>query len=391
MSRDKNKHLTQGEIDQRFDRAVKHSMEYRVHALLSLQDKVPLCLTEGMTLFSLLDVTNTGDLSREEIKDGCTHETKKNAAVTRFLEKYENTPLGLLKNEKQIDLLFSKVDLDNDGRITLSEWKLFLAELIERDLQYLVEKGWAANNAYWAMRPRTEPEPRFHFLFAVEWWADLWYYVCNNNSLFGIFLYDRDNGLKRLERLNILLCCQSWALLFTALLSVDPSDSDTTKYLFIFFYVTLPVFILRNILLICFKCPCLVRRHNLTCLRRICIPFLEFLGHLIGFITFLGAVLALVLAILVAADIRNQEHFWGRYLLSFAMGIVLEVVQCIVVPFNPFVATRYFVENCCCICCCCRLGGLAKWQIQRKVAFEAHEKNGLPETAIAVVVGGMNV
>lgn len=357
-------------VDARFDQAVEHSKSFRMQTLFAIQQKEPLDLDEGLRLFSLLDFTKTKDLTKKEILDGCTHKIKKHAEVLAFLDKHENTPLGLLKNKRSIDKVFARVDKDGDGKIVFHEWKLFLAELIERDLEYLVEKGWASDNCYWARHPPTDPEPRFFFFCTTEWLSDFWYFECNNNPLLGIFFADKNNTLQTLERLNIEFCCGSWALLMTAILAQDPSRNVGSQYILLFVVVTLPLVFIRNVLLYCFKCPCLVRRHHMSCWRRCCIPCLERAGHFVGLLTFCAAVIVLVLGILVALRLRHSRAFWWDFVVSVGMGFVYEFFYDLLVPFNPLVTMRCMVEKRRCLCFPFKVAGLAQWQRQRKAAMQ---------------------
>ena len=98
----------------------------------------------------------------------------------------------------------------------MSEWMEFLAELIDKDLQYVMESGLAAKSAYWAKAPpegilttyirmiitlyqktahhttsilihtTTDPEPSCCFLDRKEFWSDFWFYEKNHNGALGM-------------------------------------------------------------------------------------------------------------------------------------------------------------------------------------------------------------
>jgi hypothetical protein len=401
--RDINAEMLQMHIDNceaRFNQAVEHTKSFQMQSLFAFQGKVPLDLSEGIRLFYLLDFTKTNTLTKKEIQDGCTDKIKKHREVIEFLDKYEHTPFGLLKKKKKIDKVFDNVDRDKDGKIQLHEWKLFLADLIERDSEYLVEKGWAADNCYWARQPPTEPEPRFFFFTTSEWISDFYYFELNNNPLLGIFFADKNNSLKTLERLNIEFCCESWAILFTALLAADPVGGIGEQYVILFFVVTLPTVAIRNLLLYCFKCPCLIRRHHMGCWRRCCIPLLQGLGHIVGFITFILAILALILGILIAQRIRGKTAFWTDVVVSVAMSFVYGFISDLFIQFNPFVFFRRALENHSFCCCSCHVMGLAQWQMQRKQALAFYRRvnhkddtgeDGAASTELVEgVIGGTN-
>lgn len=137
-----------------FEEARKTASTFRMQVLFAIQEREVLNLDEGMELFRILDTSNDKRLSRDEVKGGCLSgsyvggKSRNNTEAQAFLEKYSNTPLGLLQNEKMIDAIFDKVDADDNGDISEAEWQLFLAQMVQRDLIYLIEKGWAVSYCY---------------------------------------------------------------------------------------------------------------------------------------------------------------------------------------------------------------------------------------------------
>lgn len=125
-------------------------------------------MVEALALFDLFDSDESGGVTQEELIRECT--TDANPKVREVIYKYDNTPLGLLLYPKKIREVFSKIDTNRDGSLSKSEWKLFLVALVERDLVYVVEKGWASNSAYWG-RGEPQPDPEIAF-FNKEWLAD---------------------------------------------------------------------------------------------------------------------------------------------------------------------------------------------------------------------------
>jgi hypothetical protein len=346
------------DIDKCFEEALKRSEQFKYHAQFTLQGKEPLNLFEGMQLFDFLDADKSGTLTFKEVRKGCIKSDNKD--IKDLLEKYKNTPLGLFLDEDKVDDLFKHINIDDDKEITMYEWKKFLIELIERDLEYIREKGLGNGTAYWG---RKEPESLVasrNFTWN-EWWADFWFYECNNNGLLGIFLADPNNTLKTLERLNIEFCVQSWVLCFTAIVQEDSKITEDTRWLVLFVLVTLPTVFIRNVLLYCFRCPCLIRRHNMSSYRSICFPILEFFGHVIGFLTFLMAVILLIVGIILA--VKAGPGFAGSFLYSWGMGYVYGFMTDLIMTFNPFVRVRDVVEHK--FCCCMAMAGFTKWQKQR--------------------------
>ncbi len=308
-----------------------------------------------------------------------------NRRVHEFLLKYHDTPLGLLLDgEENIKTIFAAVDTDHSGEISLGEWKSFLAQLIEQDLTYIVRKGWARNKCYWAINPPTQPPPKFCFL-NMEFLLDFWYFEQNTNHLLGersnhsassylyvlilsnhlfegVFLADKRNPLTKFERFVIEFCCQSYILLSSALSWQGNTNPNNRMISFIF--VTIPSIFLRMFLDYIFKCPCLVRRHQVGCARRCLFPILECLGHLVGFAVFLIAIVFLAVGITFA--LSASPGFGNQYIYTWITSYLWAVVFDIVVMFNPFLAVKRFAQ--CCICL--KWAGFAKWQFEREYVLQ---------------------
>ena len=341
-----------------FARAVKRSKKFEYHAQFTLQDKRPLNLDDGMQLFNLLDTDKSGSLSFKEVRRGCVKHRSKE--VEALLMRHKSTPLGLLLEKESAQNLFDHVNVDDDKEISLAEWKFFLAMLIERDLDYIREKGLSNYTAYWAREDPEKLEVSDEFSWR-EWFADFQFYECNNNGLLGIFFADHNNTLKTLERLNIEFCCESWVLCFTALLENHQVYGENYHFLALFCFVTLPSVFIRNVLLYCFRCSCLIRRHNMSTYRGVFFPVLEFFGHVVGLVTFLAAIVLLIAGIILAA--REGRNFVSSFLFSWGMSYVYGFLSDLLLPFNPSVSLRILSEKP--MCCCMRLMGFAKWQKQR--------------------------
>lgn len=351
------------DIEKKFSAALKRSEQFKYHAQFTLQGKEPLNLFEAMQLFDLLDADKSGALTFKEVRKGCIKSNNKD--IIDLLEKYKNTPLGLFLEKDTVDDIFKSINIDDDVEITMDEWKKFLINLIERDLDYIREKGLGNGTAYWGKKEPESLVPSREFTF-VEWWADFWFYESNNNGLLGIFLADPNNTLKTLERLNIEFCVQSWVLCVTALVEGDSKITDDDRWIMLFLFVTLPTVFIRNVLLYCFRCPCLIRRHNMSSYRSICFPILEFFGHLIGFLTFIIAIILLIIGIILA--VKAGPSFVGSFFYSWGMGYVYGFLSDLFIVFNPFLWVRDMVESK--FCCCMAMAGFAKWQKQRTQVLE---------------------
>lgn len=142
-------HETQARAKREFEEAHALAESFRMRVLFAIQDHEPLDLKDGMKLFEIIDTSKDGHLSLDEIKAACLAGKHKgvvrqgNQEAIDFLEKYKSTPLGCLKSERMINMIFKKVDVNNDGQLNFMEWKVFLAEMVKRDMAFLVEKGWA--------------------------------------------------------------------------------------------------------------------------------------------------------------------------------------------------------------------------------------------------------
>jgi hypothetical protein len=149
----------------------------------------------------------------------------------------------------------------------------------------------------------------------------------------------------------------------TALIaSSDPSEEE--RYIFLFLFSTLPAMVLRTFLLYIFKCPCLIRRHNMGCVRSVCFPILECLGHLVGLVTFAASILFLIIGIITAVQLGRS--FGLDFLFSLGMTYVTAIFIDFSLKFNPFKAARSLTESCGML----KMTGLAKWQLQRAMVFK---------------------
>lgn len=156
------------------------------------------------------------------------------------------------------------------------------------------------------------------------------------------------------------------------------------RYVLLFLFSTLPAMILRTFLLYIFKCPCLIRRHNMGCVRSVCFPILECLGHLVGFVTFGFSVLFLILAIIIA--VRLGTSFGLDFLFSLAMTYVTAIFIDFFLKFNPFKVARSLTESCGCLV----WTGLAKWQLQRALVFKELVGHGAGDGAATGEYGNVS-
>ena len=168
-----------------FRKAEKITSSFVTRVLFALQDKQALHLGEGLELFNILDRNGSKSLTKKEIrnplarkKDG-TERNGYNPEAVKFIEKYHKTPFDMLLDRTKVTEFFKALDVDGDGVVTAEEWQGFLARLILRDVEYLVESGWVFKYSHWARsvgkNVHFEEELGFSrdaFSFR-EWWADL--------------------------------------------------------------------------------------------------------------------------------------------------------------------------------------------------------------------------
>jgi len=362
--------------DALFTRAHDRTNSFEVQAAFILHRKNPLDETDGMRLFALLDTANKGTITMEEI----LHETSRSATSEAhdLIWRYCDTPLAHLRNKKALAMLFGSLRTQPDGSLGMDEWKDFLALRMLHDHSYLRQKGLATGRAFYG-RGRGAPcedlvvQSNEHELvwgmFDPAWLADFWYYQRNHHPLLGLFLTDSDNPLTRNARLKIEFAVYSWNLFFSTLV-FQIAHTRAKVYLLSLALVTVPVMIIRAILLYMFTCPCLHIRnsHPRHCQRK-CLSCCRNTGHSLGTFYVVCGVAFLVLGILSA--IRAGAGFVNGWLYSWALSYVLCVCVDLCTKFNTLRLFVYFRQSCISYAClgavqCC---GLAQWQIEKNTVL----------------------
>ena len=138
--------------------------------------------------------------------------------------------------------------------------------------------------------------------------------------------------------------CVSWTLLFSAMLA-GAHTNESTYYMLSLFCVTLPTMILRKMMFYSFACPCLIRRHDRTCLRACIFPIFESCGSCVGIWTFLGGVACLIVFYIRVRVRVEGESFASAFIFSWWMGYILSIVQEAVTTFCPFNIARGTVST----------------------------------------------
>ena len=123
-----------------------------VQASFTLEEVRMVNVHEAMHIFRIIDVGNAGIITKEQIKHGC----KFDHTIRMILDKYEDTPLGLLKNERLVSDVMKQIKDSKINHVNKKEWKNFIGLIIIQDLEYLRVAGLIALRCYWG-RGLNEP------------------------------------------------------------------------------------------------------------------------------------------------------------------------------------------------------------------------------------------
>ena len=116
------------------------SIQFR--ALYALLDKHPLRLDDGVDIFFSLDEENSFTVSAHELIEECTNSRSQTYQdLQRQAGDSPSLSLEILMDQTRVLRGLEKFNRNCDGIITLEEWKEFLAEVIEKDLNFAIEKG----------------------------------------------------------------------------------------------------------------------------------------------------------------------------------------------------------------------------------------------------------
>jgi hypothetical protein len=332
-----------------------------VQASFAITGVKMLNISEGMNIFTILDTMSVGKISLDELVKGCNSNQK----VRSVLVKYEDTPLALLSNSRLVRVMLQELNLQNEGAITVAEWRDFLALLVAHDIRFLVIKGLNSLRCYWGRGIDADDEgaPRDGQRRTPPWWdtwlRDFWYYQCNNHPIVALFLREPDHPLGVMARLNIEFVCLSFGLFMSGWLYPE-KDFET-----ILLYITLPIVVIRNTLMFTYKCPCLVVRHEVTMARKCSFSLLRAMGRVFGFAFFVVAVVFLFTGPITW---DGEYIFYYSWMTAWWESYVFCVGVDVLVKFNP-VPQLFRLSNCALPCGGDGGIGFCRWQRERALAY----------------------
>lgn len=327
------------EAKDEFDRVHELTSSFSVQAAFILHRRYPLSDVDGNRLFALFDLRDSRKLTMDEVHRVVNK--RDSSEVHDLIWKFKDTPLTHLRNKKSLKLLFDKIDPKHEGGISLQQWRAFLAEVMIHDHNHLRRKGLSTCRAFYGLGrgeqqaditlQTSASEPLFGFIDRA-WLADFWYFEKNQHPLLSLFLADADNPLSVYDRLKMEFIVTSWNL-FASTIVYQISGSTAMLYLLSFVIVSVPLAIMRNILLFLFACPCLQTRNNHpgTCHRR-CVRCCQGTGQCLGNMYLGGGVAFLVLGILTA--IKFGAGFVDSWLFSWGTSYVVCVWVDLCFRFN---------------------------------------------------------
>ena len=118
------------------------SASLQFQALFALLGKHPLRLEDGLDIFSSLDEEQAFAVSSHELLEECTNPRRQ--ACQELHRQAADSPslsMELLTDRTRVQSALERLNRNRDGNITLDEWKEFLAELLEKDLNFAIKKG----------------------------------------------------------------------------------------------------------------------------------------------------------------------------------------------------------------------------------------------------------
>jgi Ca2+-binding EF-hand superfamily protein len=378
--------LKQKSIHDTFRRASAVTNSFEIQAAFILHKKRPLNECEALRLFALFDLSETGKVTLMEVQRACSYVDGSREAHD-IISKYRDTPLAHLRDRWAVKNIFDKIDVDQTGEISLVEWRGFLAELMLHDHDYLRRKGLAHFRAFFGKgRDRAQfataeassvpgcadrLRDQLYRVLGAAWVEDFWYYQKNHHPLLALFLADADNPLSRQDRLKIEFAVNSYNL-FASTISITLATSRIARFGYSVAIVSVPMVLMRNVLLQLFMCPCLnVRNRHPTDCQRCCLDCLRGCGQGIGTLYVLGGVAFVVLGVLAAL------HFGRSFVLTWLFSWLLSYFLCILYDVG-------FTFNCLSMCVWLRrhwlrllcLGAtyrlrLAQWAIERDIVLQA--------------------
>lgn len=360
------------------DLAHEVTSTFPVQAAFILHRRNPLSDVDGNRLFALLDLQESRKLTLDEVERIVN---KNYSSETHdLIWKFKDTPLAHLASKKSLKMLFDKIDPDHGGGITIQQWRAFLAELMVHDHNYLRRKGLSTYRAFFGLGrgpqladmtiQSSATDPLFGFIDRA-WLADFWYYEKNHHPLFALFLADADHPLKRRDVLKIEFFITSWNL-FASTIVYQLSGSTGLLYFLSFVIVTIPLVIMRNILLFLFTCPCMqIRNKHPGCCQRKCVGCCQRTGRCTGNWYAAGGAAFLVLGILTA--MKFGLGFVDSWLFSWGASYAVCVFLDLATRFNCMsvcLSLRESRWNCLCLGLPKRIQ-LCQWLVEKNIVLRA--------------------
>jgi len=340
-----------------------------VQASFALTGVKMLNIQEGMRIFTILDANDVGCISMTQLVEGCNS----HPGVQSVLNKYDDTPLALLRNRRLVQVMLAELRLQTPNEISMHEWRQFLALLIQHDVRFLAVKGLSTLRCYWGKGVDLEHAVSVKSLLArgppvwEAWARDFYYYQCNNHPILALFLREPYHPLGLGARLNIEFVCLSFGLFMSGWLYPE-RDFET-----ILLYITLPIVCIRNTLMFVYKCPCLVVRHEVTLARRWTFAALRCVGRFFGFAFFVVAVIFLITG---PISWDGEYIFYYSWMTAWWESYVICVGVDLLVKFNPAPPLLRLIDW---LPCGCGAGvvGLCNWQRERALARERIAEDNL--------------
>jgi hypothetical protein len=396
------------EAEQNFLRAHLLTNSHEVQAAFILHKKHPLNDSASLRLFELLDVASAGIVTIAEIQQATGRNSSGEAHD--IIHKYHDTPLAHLRNRKAVKIIFDHIDTHRTGGISLAQWKAFLAELMLHDHDYLRRKGLSHHRAYFGKgytvaTPVTASSeegstagvegiateanvasatkatlaetavdmvlPCLYALCGRDWLQDFVYYQRNHHPLLGLRYADSDNPLTKVNRLQIEFVVNSYNL-FASTVVYTMSGSTVGLYCLSIAVVSLPMVVMRNLLLQLFTCPCLqLRNRHPRCCQRCCVNCLRTCGYGIGTAYALGGAAFLVFGVLSCLNFGSG--FVLSWLFAWGLSYFICIAADLCLPFNCLSPCIWIVRNKygCLLYRTLKYMDLGRWQLEKDEVLKA--------------------
>lgn len=331
-----------------------------------------------------------------------------NTEVQDFLKKHKDTRLGVLVNSDMLSRLkqlptswsgkkertdngvsiavliskfFDESSDNNPGVLDANKWMVFISKIIEDDLHYLIRESLIDQQCYRGLGLDAEGRSfnsqevnsvstnwwSCEWMWRKEFWADYWYYERNNNGLLAVYLCDDDHPLTGFQRLSIEFCVLSWVLFMSAILFENDDGNSIVSYIVESIFVTIPVFVLRQIMFVFYVCPCLNTRHREGFCKSCFLSSFDFSGQFFGVLLSCGFILFFVFGVIFA--VRAGSGFLGNFAFNWAAAYVYDCLKDFFMCFNPLIIAKSIVEWKC-VGRGLKLLGFASWQLEQSLVQE---------------------